>query len=141
MRFITLLILYGVFSFPSFAQRVQRFIIGAQADLIKSDNDGFFEKIQGGLEGNLYLSRKFAVTAGIEAWSGNQAIAVVGARISPIDEAFIRIRGLLHRDVSLGAGFSKPLSQNLRIEAMTDFYFQGPIAIRAGIAYGFGPMP
>jgi hypothetical protein len=134
-------ILFTVCSFISFAQRAQRLMIAAQADIIKSDNDGFFEKVQGGLEGSLYLSRKFAATAGVEWWTAHSPIAVVGVRIRPIDEAFFRIRGLLRKDISLGAGFSKPLSDNFRVEAMADFYFTGHIAIRGGVACGIGARP
>jgi len=116
-------------------------MIGAHADLIKSDNDGFFEKIQGGIEGSFYLSRKFAATGAVEWWTGNQTIAVVGGRFCPIDEAFIRVRGILGKDLSLGGGFARPLSDDLRIEAMADFYWEGHIAIRAGISYGIGGRP
>jgi hypothetical protein len=125
----------------SFGQRPQRFIIGVQADLIKSDNDGFFEKVQGGVEGNFYISRKFSASVGTEVWTGDEIIAVAGARFSPIDEGFFRIRGLIGKDFSIGAGFAKPLSENVRIEAMTDLYFNGHIAIRAGIACGIGRRP
>lgn len=123
------------------AQRAQRIMVGAQADLIKSDNDGFFEKVQGGLEGSFYFSRKFAVTGGVEVWTDNQILAVVGTRFCPIDEAFFRLRGLPGKDLCLGAGFSKPLGHNFRFEGMADLYFKGHIAIRAGIAYGIGSTP
>ena len=125
----------------SFGQRTQRLMIGVQADLIKSDNDGFFEKLQGGLEGSYYLSRKFAATAGIEGWTGDRVTAVLGARFCPIDEAFLRIRALPGKDFTIGAGFGKFLSENVRVEAMSDFYFEGHIAIRAGIALGIGRIP
>jgi len=116
-------------------------MIGAQTDLIKSNNDGFFKKVQLGMEANYYFSRKFSLTAGFEWWAGDLVSMVVGGRFSPIDEAFVRIRGLPGRDVSIGAGFTKPLTDNFRIEAMGDLYFQGHIAIRAGIAYGIGKSP
>src|SRR5688500_18213429 len=107
-------------------QRAQRVMLGAQADLIKSDNDGLLEKMQGGFEGSFYVSRKLAATAGLEWWSGHhEPVVLAGARFCPIDEAFLRIRGLLRKDVSFGGGFAKPLSKNLRIEAMADFYLDG----------------
>lgn len=116
-------------------------MLAAHADLIRSDNDGFFEKVQTGLEGSFYVSRKFAVTGGVEWWSGDNVVGVAGVRFCPIDEAFIRMRGLVRKDFSLGAGFSRPLSENLRVEAMADYFFRGPIAIRAGITYGIGDRP
>ena len=116
-------------------------MIAAHTDIIKSDNDGYFEKVQGGLEGSFYFSRKFAATGGVEWWTGHTIMPVAGVRFCPIDEAFLRIRGLLRKDISLGAGFSKPLSDHVRIEAMADFYLQGHIAIRAGIAFGTGRKP
>lgn len=126
----------------AYGQRTQRIMIGVQADLIKTDNDGLFEKMQGGFEGSFYFSRKFAATTGIEWWSGHdEAVVAFGARFSPIDEAFFRIRSLWQKDVAVGAGFAKPLKDNLRIEAIADFYFDGHIAIRAGIAYGVGKKP
>ena len=141
MQSIILSILFAACSLMSFAQRAERWMIGVQADLIKSDNDGFFEKLQVGLEANYYFSRKFAVTAGVEWWTGDFVSFVAGARFTPIDEGFIRIRGLPGHDFSIGAGFAKPLSENLRIEAMADLYLEGHIAIRAGIAYAIGGTP
>lgn len=125
----------------AWCQRAQQLMIAVHADLIKSDNDGFFEKMQGGLEGSYYLSRKFAATTAIEWWTGSDIVVVAGARFSPIDEAFIRIRSLIGEDLSFGGGFAKPLSHRVRIEAMADYYFRGPLAIRAGLAYGFGKNP
>lgn len=141
MRPAIVTVLFTLWAISVSGQRAQRFMAGAHGDIIKSDNDGFFEKLQGGLEGSLYLSRKFAATAGVEWWTGRGTIAVVGARFCPIDEAFFRVRGLLQEDFSLGGGFSKPLSDNIRIEAIADFYFGGHLAIRAGIACGLGRHP
>lgn len=117
-------------------------MLGVQADLIKSDNDGLLEKMQGGFEGSYYLSRKFAVTGGAEGWSTHDgAILVFGGRFCPIDEAFLRARVLLHKGYSLGGGFVKPLSEKVRLEAMADLYSKGEIAIRVGMAYGLGKRP
>ena len=124
-----------------YGQRAQRVMIAVHSDIIKSDNDGFFEKMQGGFEGSYYISRKFAVTTGVELWTEDKVRVAFGGRFCPIDEAFIRIRGLPGKDISIGGGFAKPLSQRLRIEAMADFYFQGWMAIRGGLAYGFGRQP
>jgi hypothetical protein len=141
MRPFILTVLISFSSLISFAQRAQTLMIGAQADLIKSDNDGFFKKIQLGMEANYYFSRKFSLTAGFEWWTDDLVSVVVGGRFSPIDEAFVRVRGLPGKDISIGAGFAKPLANNFRIEAMGDLYFNGHIAIRGGIAYGIGKSP
>jgi hypothetical protein len=134
-------ILFGLITTTCYSQRAQQIMIAVHADLIKSDNDGFFEKMQGGFEGSYYFSRKFAASAGVEWWTGDDILAVLGGRFCPIDEAFIRIRGFPGKDVSIGGGFAKPLSARVRIEAIADFYFEGYIAIRGGIAYGFGRIP
>lgn len=141
MRAFYCFVLLIVSAPDGYGQRAQRIMIAVHSDLIKSDNDGFFEKMQGGFEGSYYISRKFAGTAGVEWWTEDDVRLVIGARFCPIDEAFIRVRGLLGKDISIGGGFVKPLSQRLRIEAMTDLYFDGWIAIRGGIAYGFGKQP
>jgi hypothetical protein len=141
MYSVALSIALTLCSFCGLCQRAQQFTIGVQADLIKSDNDGFFEKMQGGLEANYYFSRKFSATAGLEWWTEENLRLVVGVRFSPIDEAFIRMRGLPGNDFSVGVGFAKPLSERIRIEAMSDLYLEGYIAIRAGIAFGLGDVP
>ncbi len=134
-------ILLTLLSATSYSQQAGQIMIGIQTDLIKSDNDSFGKKMQGGIEGAFYPTSKVALTASGEWWSSDrQAIAILGARIRPIEEAFLRARWLINKDASIGAGFSKPLSGNFFLEAMTDFYFEGNIAIRAGITYGVGPL-
>jgi hypothetical protein len=136
MPFTLISILLSFLSYFSFAQEAGDILIGANADLIKSDNDGFFEKGQGGVEVNYYLSRKITGSSGIEWWMNDRISLVLGARWFPMDDAFIRIRGLIgEQDISVGAGWAKPVEKNFRIEAMADLYFSGHIAIRAGLAY------
>ena len=141
IRILVAFVLFNLIFQVAPCQRAQQFMLAAHADLIKSDNNGFFEKMQGGFEGSYYLSRKFAATTAIEWWTGKDLVVVAGARFCPIDEAFIRVRGLIGEDFSFGGGFAKPLSGSLRIEAMADYYLEGPLAIRAGIAYGLGRNP
>ena len=136
MKFIILSTLLSLFSYFSCAQKAHDILIGANADLIKSDNAGFFEKGQGSVEVNYYFNRKFSGTSGVEWWTSDQFSLALGARWFPIDEAYIRIRGLIgEQDLSVGAGWAKPVQGNFRIEAMADLYFSGHIAIRAGIGY------
>jgi hypothetical protein len=111
-------------------------------DLIKSDNDGYFEKTQVGLEGNYFISRKLTGTAGLEVWTREKASAVIGARWYPVKDAYIRMRGLIGvNDFSMGGGWAKPLTEDLRFESMADFYFAGDFTIRAGIAYRIADKP
>jgi hypothetical protein len=119
------------------AQIARDFMISGGIDLVKSDYDGFFEKIQSGMEVNYFISRKFTFTAGAEWWTENDEISlVVGGRWFPIHEAFFRLRGLIGaNDVSIGGGWTKPLNENWKFEAMGDIYAKGDIAIRAGITY------
>lgn len=141
MRALFLLIILYVIATPGFPQRARQFMIGVHSDLIKSDNDGFFDKLQTGAEGSFYLSRKFAITTAVEWWTGEKVILIPGVRFRPIDEAFVRVRGLINEDLSVGGGFAKPLSDQWWVEAITDFYFEGHMAIRAGIVYGVGRKP
>jgi hypothetical protein len=105
-------------------------------DLIKTDASGVFKKAQIGTEFNYFLDRQFTATGGFELWTYNKASFVVGGRWYPIDELFIRARGLIgENDLSIGAGWSKPLNENFRFEAIGDFYFNVDFSARVGIAY------
>ena len=105
-------------------------------DLIKSDNDGYFEKWQVGLDVNYFFSRRFTITTGVEIWTRGEPSVIIGTRWYPTKDAYVRIRGLVgENDLSVGAGWAKPMTELLRFESMTDFYFTGNFTIRAGIAY------
>jgi hypothetical protein len=121
----------------SHAQIAKDWMAGAHTDLIKSDNDGYFEKIQISTEANYFLSRRFTATGGLEYWSERrQASLVMGGRWYPIPDAFVRVRGLVGaNDFAVGAGWAKPLNEHWRFEALADLYTRGNIAIRAGIMY------
>jgi len=138
MQSVGLSLLFSVCSFISCSQSFQT---GLYSDLIKNDNDGFFKKGQLGIEANYFISPQFAATGGLEWWTDNRVHAVLGTRFSPGEEAYLRFRGLIGEDFSLGAGFAKPLKANFRIEALADFYFKGYIAIRTGIAYRMSRKP
>ena len=136
MKILTFSIALSLIAVLSYSQTANDFLFGVNLDLIKSDHDGYFEKGQGGVEVNYFFSRKFTVTAGLEIWTREGASAVIGSRWFPIKDAYIRLRGLIgENDVSIGGGWAKPMTENLRFEAMTDFYFQGNFSIRAGLAY------
>lgn len=113
-------------------------MVGGGLDLIKTDNVGFLGKAQFGTEVNYFLDRQFTATGGIEWWTNENVSAVIGGRWYPIDVLFIRARGLIGvNDLSLGAGWSRPITESLRFEATGDFYFRVDFSVRAGIAYVF----
>ena len=122
---------------PCAAQIAGDFLLAAHADLIKSDNDGYFEKIQVAAEVNYFMSRKLTATVGGEFWTFKESTSLVmGARWYPIQEAFVRARGLIGaNEISVGGGWAKPLNQNWNFEAIGDVYSGGQIAIRAGFSY------
>jgi hypothetical protein len=120
-----------------FSQAKKDLLIGLQLDLIKTNNSGYFQRAQTGAEGNYFIHKKFAATGGVEYWSGSRQLSLVtGARWYPIEDAFIRFRGLLGaNDFAVGGGWSMPVKDKIRFEAMSDFYFAGHITIRAGFTY------
>jgi hypothetical protein len=125
------------FTLNAYPQIAKDFMIGISADIVKSDYDGLFEKIQGGVEVNYFISRKFTMTAGGEIWTRGEEISLVmGARWYPVAEAFLRLRGLVGaNDISLGGGWAKPLNEHWKFEAIADYYFEGDLAIRGGFIY------
>jgi hypothetical protein len=122
-------------STPSFSQIAEDFMIGTHMDLIRSDHDGYFEKVQVSASVDYFFSDKFTANAGAEYWSrNNKPSLVLGTRWYPIPDAFIRLRGLIGvNHVSIGGGWAKPLTENLKFEAIGDIYTNGYIAIRAGL--------
>jgi hypothetical protein len=120
------------------AQIAHDYMVALHGDLIKTDLDGIFKKVQAGAEFNYYLHKRFTVTGGFEVWTADEISFVLGTRWYPTDVFFVRFRGLVGmNDLALGAGWTKPLIGNLNFEAMGDFYFQGDFAIRIGINYVF----
>lgn len=107
-------------------------------DLIKTDNDNFLEKTQLGSEMNYFFTRSLTGTVGFELWTSDDASVVLGARWYPIDEAFIRVRGLIgENDLSIGGGWTRPITDKWKFEAIGDFYFEAEFAIRVGAVYVF----
>lgn len=139
MKSFFLLVALAIIAPSVLAQSSKDFTFGYQLDIVKSDYNGYFERVQTGLEASYFLSKKFSLTAGAEYWSErNQFSGVVGGRWFPVPEAFVRARGFFGaNDISIGGGWVKPLKEHLRFEAIGDIYFGGQIAIRAGISYTF----
>jgi len=139
---VFLLVLASLCSTSTLAQTHERFMVMVQGDLIRTDQAGFLTQLQAGAEAGYQIGKRWWATGGVEWWSGDGLMAVGGARYFPVDEAFIRLRGLIRQDIAVGGGFVKPLSTRLRFEAMTDYYImEGLIAIRAGLAWKFRETP
>jgi hypothetical protein len=139
MKRILLFVCLLFLTLTSFSQIAKDFMIGGAVDLIKSNQHGYFERTQGGVEANYFFSRTFTGMIGIEYWTEDHTISfVVGGRWFPIPEAFVRLRGLVGaNDISVGGGWAKPFKENWRFEAISDIYADGHIAIRAGVAHVF----
>ena len=111
-------------------------MIGGGFDVIKTDNDKLFDKLQVGFEANYFVIREFTATAGIEIWTYRDESFVIGSRWYFMDNLYMRFRGLIgENDFSIGAGGAIPLKPNLRLEIVGDFYFEGDFALRTGLAY------
>lgn len=133
---ITILFLLVVTSSRLTAQEPRDMLVALHADLVKTDQTKLFGKSQIGGEFNYYASRRITATAGLEVWTGDGVSLLLGVRWYPTDHTFVRLRGLVGaNDISLGAGWSKPLNDSFRIEAIGDFYFDVDFAIRAGLSY------
>jgi hypothetical protein len=89
------------------------------------------------LEANYFVVRNFSASAGVEIWTDQESSFVMGARWYPMDNAFVRFRGLTGVNATaIGAGWAKPLNETWRFEAMGDFFFgQTEFSVRAGVSY------
>jgi hypothetical protein len=125
-------------AFCSHAQIANDVMVGGGFDLIKTDYSSFFDKAQIGGEVNYFITKDFTGTAGLEVWTADQLSFVLGGRYYPIDEVFLRARGLIGvNDLSIGAGWTKPIGEKVRLEAMADFYFDLQFSVRVGFGYVF----
>ena len=123
--------------FTSNSQSSNDILVSAGFDFIKTDYSRFGNKLQVGAEANYFVVRHFAAGAGLELWTYHPASFAMGMRYYPLDNFFVRFRGLIGaNDVALGGGWSKPITEKLRFEAIGDFYFgQTEFGIRAGVGY------
>ena len=120
------------------AQSTKDVLVGGGIDLIKTDISQVFYKAQMGAEGHFFVMRHFAVGVGGEYWTtGQRNSFMMGMRYYFTEKLFFRVRGLIGaNEVALGMGYSHPLTEMFRIEAMGDFYLiNTDFALRAGIAY------
>ncbi|MCW5909847.1 MAG: hypothetical protein KIT62_02175 [Cyclobacteriaceae bacterium] len=133
---LTLFILAGIIA-ATCAQSSNDILVSGGFDLIKTDYSRFADKLQLGAEANYFVVRHFAAGAGVELWTRHTSSFAMGMRYYPLDNFFVRFRGLIGaNDVALGGGWSKPLNEKWRFEAMGDFYFtHTEFGIRAGVGY------
>lgn len=119
------------------AQSSNDILVSGGFDLIKTDYSRVGSKLQFGSEANYFVVRHFAAGAGLELWTQQESSFTMGMRYYPLDNFFVRFRGLIGaNEAALGGGWSKPLNEKWRFEAMGDFYFrQTEFAIRAGVGY------
>ena len=120
------------------AQSTKDFLLDAAFDLVKTDNQKLFGKAQFGMEANYFVVRHFAVGMGVEQWTtGPTTSFVMGARWYPVEKLFVRFRGLIGaNDATVGVGWSQPVKNSFRLEAMCDFYFGSTeFALRLGGAF------
>ncbi|MEK6476319.1 hypothetical protein WJR50_02255 [Catalinimonas sp. 4WD22] len=117
-----------------------QYLFTAQLDAYKTDNRDPFEfvdKAQFGLEFNYFLYEQLAATAGLEVWTESVRF-VPGMRFYPINPVFLRFRPLLGKEIdyAFGVGYARKITDNWRLEAMTDYYFErSNLAIRFGVGY------
>lgn len=106
-------------------------------DLIKTDNYQAFDKVQVGFEANYFVIRHFSVGAGAEIWSKQKNSFVMGMRWYANDNIFVRFRGLIGaNDAAIGAGYSKAINKDWRVDGMGDFYVDaGEFGLRLGVSY------
>lgn len=144
-----LLILFILLSLKSLAQlpeernvepdRKGNFMLSVAFDVIKTDfEDRIGNKLQGGLEVHHFLSKRFGVTIGGEAWTDTTSTysAVAGVRFYPLKKFFFRVRGLIGVDeISAGAGFNVFLNDRWAAEGILDAYTSGNVAARIGISF------
>lgn len=123
--------------FTGNAQSNNDILVSGGFDLIKTDYSRFGDKLQVGVEAHYFVVRHFAAGAGVELWSRHPTSFAMGMRYYPLDNFFVRFRGLIGvNDVVLGCGWSKPINETWRFEAISDFYFgQTEFGIRAGVGY------
>jgi hypothetical protein len=120
----------------SMAQIAEDLMVGGHFDVVKTDYSNILEKVQFGAEVNYFAAKKITATAGFEYWTEEGISFLVGGRWYPRENAFVRVRGLVGaNDLSIGGGWSKPINENLKFEAIGDFYFKFDFAIRVGVVY------
>ena len=95
MRFYFLILLV-IASVQVKAQK--NFMIGSHLDVIKTVLVNAFDKMQGDLEINYFLTQKFSVNTGIEFRSNEKYYLTIGARKYILSFVYLRARVLENSD-------------------------------------------
>lgn len=138
MKKLLLLLLFFILLYSQETQA--QYLFTAQFDAYKTDNRDPFEfvdKAQFGVEVNYFLYDQLAMTGGLEIWTESVRF-VPGMRFYPINPVFLRFRPLLGKEIdyAFGVGYARKITDNWRVEAMTDYYFErSNLAIRFGVGY------
>jgi hypothetical protein len=136
MKKMLMVLISYLLSFAAYAQREGDLLLGGSFDIIKTDNQRLLQKAQLGSELHYYFSDEITASVGVEGWTDKGVSFLIGTRWYPVEDAFIRLRGLVgENDVSLGAGWTSPLHGNWKFEALGDFYFKGEFSIRVGTMF------
>ncbi|AHM60945.1 hypothetical protein D770_13455 [Flammeovirgaceae bacterium 311] len=108
-------------------------------DVFKTNFEGPFRKLQGGVEVGYLVNNKLQFTAGMEFWNEEPTpMAIIGNRFYPFGAAFVRYRALVGRsaDVALGFGYNLKISDKFVLEAASDYYLdEREIGFRLGFGY------
>jgi hypothetical protein len=132
----SLVLLIGTANFIS-AQSSNDIMVSGGFDLIKTDYNEAFGKVQIGFEANYFVIRHFSVGAGVDIWGKDKNSFVMGMRWYANDNIFVRFRGLIGaNDAAVGGGYSKAINKDWRVDGMGDFYVDaGEFGLRLGVSY------
>ncbi len=119
------------------AQSSNDIMVSGGFDLVKTDYNEAFGKAQIGFEANYFVVRHFSVGAGVDIWSKQKDSFIMGMRWYANDNIFVRFRGLIGaNDAAIGAGYSKAINKDWRVDGMGDFYVDaGEFGLRLGVSY------
>lgn len=118
-----------------------RVLLSGGLDAYRTDHKGAFEKYQIGLEANVFVSSRVALTFGYEHRTHQVDAIALGYRAYVLEPLFVRVKPLIatndHRntDLNIGIGYNHYLGGSVSIEFTGDYYFRNRLAgLRIAIA-------
>ena len=118
-------------------QAAGSFLVSTGMDLIRTDLYKVLERAQFGAEVNYFHLHHLSFSGGYEYNINHPSQVSAGLRYYPLEPVFLRARALVGNgaDMALGAGYTHNLTYRLRLEGITDYYFQHQaLGIRIGVA-------
>lgn len=108
----------------------------ARTAYVRNGERGILEGYQAGLEANYDVSKRVALTAGIEVWGPREGVGLVGGvRYYPLQNIFVRARAIgLINQTAIGAGWKKSIGNSWNLEFMADYYLGESVAARVGLS-------